>query len=153
MLTTLFGAALLTAAATPLASDDVAKPRGKPPQVMAAAVDDGGRPYVESLVIRHVPEVRVVEVKKGDKIEKVEQKVFVPVMEQRRQYLDEKGVRVFGTDGQQVRPENLPNFLRQGAPVLVSADGEKVDPFYLKLAREGTLIVVFPKPAAPAPKK
>ena len=116
-------------------------------------MDDRGRPFVESLVIRYVPEVRVLEVKKGDKIEKVEQQVVVPVMEQRRQYLDEKGVRVFGTDGKAVRPKDLPNLLRQAAPVLVSADGEKVDPFYLKLAREGTLIVVFPKPAAPAPQK
>ena len=73
--------------------------------------------------------------------------VSVPVV-QHGIALDDPGITVYGSDGKKIDPKNLPK-LTGPAPILVSADGKEVDPFYLGLAKQGTLIVVSPSLAAP----
>jgi hypothetical protein len=52
-------------------------------------------------------------------------------------------VQVFDHNGKRLAPNDIPRFLKS-MPVLVSSDGKPVDPFYLRLLREGSLIVVSP---------
>jgi hypothetical protein len=54
-------------------------------------------------------------------------------------------VGVFDTDGKKVCPKALVKLLKNPVPVLVSADGKKVDPYYLRGVKKGTLILVLPQ--------
>jgi RNA polymerase sigma factor (sigma-70 family) len=66
-----------------------------------------------------------------------------------------KDVKIYDTRGKKVGPKKLPELLKGETVVLVSADGKPVDPLYLRLVKEGTLVFVLPasaiSPAAPPP--
>lgn len=66
--------------------------------------------------------------------------------------------QAFDSDGHRISPKDLARLLREERPVLLSANGKKVDPFYLGFMKEGTLVLVLPPriampspPAAPPP--
>ena len=54
-------------------------------------------------------------------------------------------VKVYDSRGRTVDPKDLPQLLKNPVPVLVSTDGKKVDPYYLKKVKKGTLVLVPPK--------
>src|SRR5262249_48830390 len=54
-------------------------------------------------------------------------------------------VKVYDSRGRTVDPKDLPKLLKNPVPVLVSTDGKKVDPYYLKKVKKGTLVLVPPK--------
>jgi hypothetical protein len=56
---------------------------------------------------------------------------------------------VYGMDGEEISPETLPPLLEQPTPVVVSSNGRIVDPFYLSIFKEGTLIFISRDPAFP----
>ena len=62
-------------------------------------------------------------------------------------------VEAFGTDGRRIPLKALAQLLRDERPVLLSANGRKVDPFYLQLIKEGTVILVLPMPVPPPPRQ
>jgi hypothetical protein len=111
---------------------------------MVVTVGKDGRAFVERKVIRHVPTTRIVEVKSGDKVEKRQETVFVPVQEVTPVFLDDKGVTVYDSKGKRIDAKDLPKVVTRTMPVLVSADGKEIDKFFLSIVREGTLIVVAP---------
>jgi RNA polymerase sigma factor (sigma-70 family) len=66
--------------------------------------------------------------------------------------LDPAETPVYGMDGKRIDPAKLSLLLGKEIPVLISRDGQMVDPFHLRLIKEGTLIVAPPPiPAAPPP--
>lgn len=87
--------------------------------------------------------------------EKREQPVtyYVPVRRSQDIFCALKDVEVFGTDGKKVNRKEVARLLAKDRPVLVSADGRTVDPRYLKVVKEGTLILVLSqaKVTQPAP--
>jgi hypothetical protein len=143
MLRALLGAVLLAASAIPLtAAPPPPRPKGPPPVVMVADPDPASGPFIQRLVTEFRTEVREIEVKVGERTERRQQNVVVPVTRAIRVGLTDKGVKVFDAAGKRIAPKDVAKLLKQSAPVLVSADGKEVDPFYLRLAREGTLVVV-----------
>jgi hypothetical protein len=62
-------------------------------------------------------------------------------------------VEAFGTDGRRIPLRTLAKLLHDERPVLLSPDGQKVDPFYLQLMKEGTVILVLPAPELSAPRQ
>jgi hypothetical protein len=60
-------------------------------------------------------------------------------------------VKAYDTNGKAIAAEKLAKLLKKEVPVLVSADREKVDPLHLRLVKEGTVILVLPKPLAGPP--
>ena len=65
---------------------------------------------------------------------------------------------VYRADGKDVDSSDLPKLLATSRCVLVSTDGQKVDPMHLQIVKPDTLLVVVPTPApiglmygAPAP--
>jgi hypothetical protein len=58
--------------------------------------------------------------------------------------IDGKVVRAFGVDGKEVDPKDVRARVKGPTPALLSMDGKAVNPFYLRLAREGTLVLVGP---------
>lgn len=122
-------------------------PKGPPPRVVVLNADKDGRPYLEApvRVTRYVTETRqfVAVVNGQQQVQTQQVQVPVMTMEQKRLYLDDEGVTVYDPDGKKVEAKNLPK--QSGpAPALVTSDGKEIDPFYLQLARRGTLIIVAP---------
>jgi hypothetical protein len=129
------------------APKEIKPPKSPPPMVMVATVGKDGRAFVERTFIRLQPQI--VEMKKGDKVEKREE--FVSIQEAVRAFLDDKDVTVYGHKGQRIEAKELPKRIRKTMPVLVSTDGKEVDEFYRSIVREGTLIVVAPSLAGAPP--
>lgn len=126
-------------------------PKGPPPKVMVLHGDNDGGLYLQVEVTRLVEEKRAEQVKNGDRVETREVAVTVPVTETIRLSLDDKGVAVYGADGEKITAKAL----RRVAPpvaVLISADGKPVDALYRKLLRDDGLIVVAAALALPAPE-
>jgi hypothetical protein len=129
-------------------------PRGPAPRVMAVRVNAAGQPVLSKRVVEAVPEIQEVEVKVGDRTEKRQVTVHRQVVREVEMRLDVKGVEVFEARGRRIDPADVPARLKKPTAVLVSADGNPVDPFYLRLARPDTLVVVAPALASPdVPKK
>jgi hypothetical protein len=66
-------------------------------------------------------------------------------------------VKVYTAAGKEVEARDVPEKLKKQTTVLFAADGKKVDPFYLKIIKPDTLVIVGPPPSpapvAPAPPK
>ncbi len=60
-------------------------------------------------------------------------------------------VKTYDTRGKEVERKKLPGLLKGETLVLVSATGQPVDPLYLRLVKEGTLVIVLPVPIVPPP--
>jgi hypothetical protein len=144
-------AAALLAAAPVLAlgGGPDGRPGGPPPRVMVLNVERDGTPYIVQTVTEFVPEQRTQEVKVGKEIQKRVVTVYVPVRKQVRVGLDGKDVQIFDSNGKRLALQDVPRMLK-AVPVLVSADGKPVHPFYLRLVREGTLVVAAPSLTVPA---
>jgi TIGR03009 family protein len=80
---------------------------------------------------------------------------YVAMTREESRALDVAQVRVVGTDGKRIEAKALPGLLRKEIPVLVSYGGMKIDPMYLRVVKEDTLIFILPlepAPAVPAPR-
>ena len=141
---------LTLALAAPAPEPPPDAPKGPAPVVMVLNVDKDGRPYLQTTVTTYKPVTETVTVLVNGQPQQQTRVVMVPVTENRRVFLDDPGVSVCGPDGKKIDPKNLPK-LTGPAPALVSADGKDVDPFYLGLAKQGTLVIVAPSFAGPQP--
>jgi hypothetical protein len=139
------GAALVLGLAVCLrAGENADRPKGPAPKVMEILAGKDGPPYLLRTVTEYRAENRQSEVIINGRKEVRVQTVTVPVMRQVKIALDGKEVKVFGTDGKQIPAKELARRVKRPISVLVSADGKPVDPFYLRMVREETLIVVSP---------
>jgi hypothetical protein len=144
------GVALLLLPAGPLAAGEKAKgPKGPPPQIRVVELDPGGRPLLLYYEMSYVPQLQEYTVNVGNRVEKRQRTVMVPVLRQVKVKLDAEGVRIRTVGGKRVEPRNLDAYVKGTTPVLVSSDGKDVDPFYLRLLRPDGLIVIAPELAAP----
>jgi hypothetical protein len=150
---------LASSVAAPAPAEEAIKPpQGLPPaQVIASVTKDG---EFEIVQVRLVPEIRNEERTVNMNGVAVKQvvtvTVLVPVQETRR--IKGEGVKVYTAAGKEVDAKDVPDKLKKPTVVLFAADGKKVDPFYLKIIKPDTLVIVAPAPSptaapAPAPKK
>jgi hypothetical protein len=147
-----FAAAVLLAMAGSLpAGEKAEQPKGPPPKVMIASVDKDGPPYIKRTVVEYRTEKRQVEVITNGIKQLREEQVTIPILREEKVGLDGKEVQVFGTDGKLISAKEVSRRLKKATAVLVSCDGKPVDPFYVRIAREGTLIVVAPSLASTGP--
>lgn len=58
---------------------------------------------------------------------------------------DLKDIKVYSADGKEVPVKDAVKKVNDGGVVVVSADGKKVDPIYLKLLKEDVLVFVSPE--------
>ena len=127
--------------AAPAPEPPTQPPKGPAPIVLICKADKDGRPFLQAFVTHLRLKSKTVPVLKDGKVVDVVHNVADYVTEQKQVYLDEAGVAVYGADGKKVDPKILRNWAGY-TPLLLSVDGKEVDPFYLPLARRGTLIVV-----------
>lgn len=74
-----------------------------------------------------------------------------PIVYTRVRRIEPERVRVFNVEGDEIQSKSLSSLLSVAKAVLVSADGRPVDPWYLKLVKEDTLIFVLPDLLPPDP--
>jgi hypothetical protein len=154
MTSTFLTLALLLPAA-PAPAPKATLPKGPPPRIVSASIDsEGGFQLLESTT-EYVQQQRQRTVVVGGQTQTVTETVMVPVMRMIQRKVDGENVEVCGVDGKKIDPDEVRKLAGKTLPVLVSSDGKPVDPFFLRLAREGTLVLVIsakePKPV-PVPK-
>jgi hypothetical protein len=124
-------------------------PGGLPPQTVLASVDkDGDLVLRWPLVHSYVPKTTQVSANPGAAPRTVTTYELVTGQATRRSKLQE--MRVFNAVGERFRSQDLPRLLAKETTVLFAPDGLPVDPFYLRVIKPGTLVLI-PTRADPPP--
>jgi len=122
-----------------------------PPALAIVSLDKEGRFVMPMIMPVNVP-VQVQEpVTRNGKTEVITQTVYRTEFQQVVQKWDARNFHVYDTTGKEILFAQLPGLLANPTPVLISYQGPKMDPLYLKVVKEGTLILVPPKPAPGLP--
>jgi hypothetical protein len=142
MTATLF--AMLLAAPVP-AEEGIKPPKGPPPaQVLASVTSDGDFEVTRPVT---VPETqtreRTVTIDGRSVKETYSVTVFRTLLRTHR--TKPEGIKVYTADGKEVDAKELPGKLKKPMAVLWAADNQMVDPFYLKIVKPDTLVIVPPK--------
>jgi hypothetical protein len=117
-------------------------PKGPQPKQVLARLDGDGNLVVREQVTEYRTETRVVEqVVCGVKVNRAVT-VTVPVTTAVQRKYSAKAFEVYDASGKKVAGKKLSEALKKEKAVLVSVDGQKVDPFYLQLVKKDTLVVV-----------
>jgi hypothetical protein len=126
------------------ADDSPRLPNGPQPLQVLAGMDKAGNVLLWQTSVKLVPEQRTQRIDRGGgKVEERTYVVQVPVTRQVQRRFPSKDVEAFGTDAKKVDAKKLAELLDKKTVVLVSADGRPVDPFYLQIIKEGTVILVI----------
>jgi hypothetical protein len=160
MLTTNLLAALLPLALAAPAPDEkkVVLPASPPPRVGCVAALDpaAGEITLHEVSQQVVPELRTeLRTINGKKVE-VQVTVYQAVLVQQQRKLSLKEGKAFDTSGTSLEPEEVWKRLKIGTAVLISADGNKVDPAYLGIIAKEAVILAIPAgtdAAVPQPAK
>jgi hypothetical protein len=117
---------------------------------MAAHLNQDGSVRLVHTVSEMVPVEVVIKVEVDGRVEL--RKAVEHRKVQKQVQVQLRGVQLYSPDGRKLDPRDVK--LTGPTPVLVSSDGRPVDPFYTRLAREGTIIIVAPDwdPNLPAPR-
>jgi hypothetical protein len=121
-------------------------PAGPPPLHAVARMDKQGtlviRQTLMRVVYRQEQRPRPVNVGGQPAAEVVTVRVATQVPETRM--IQATGFQAFDLAGKRLEARTLPGLLKGWTDVLVSADGKMVDPFYLRVIREGTPVLIVP---------
>jgi hypothetical protein len=123
-------------------------PKGPPPLTALAVIEPKGRLTLRVPVACYEPQTVRIPSGHGSG-QAVAVTSYMPAVKEQVQVHDLKEVKAYDADGKRLIAGALAAKLRKECPVLVSANGEKVDPFYLQLVKEGTVILVVPPSPAP----
>ncbi len=140
----LLAAALQLPAAPPPKTES--KPLGPAPRVMLLQTDGDGKVRIQaSITETRKVTVNTVQVNNG-------QQVVVPTeREVQSRHLKDvtlaelENLTVFTADGKEVNRATALEKLATGGVVVVTTDGQKVDPTYLKAFKDDTLVLVSPQ--------
>jgi hypothetical protein len=141
---------LCLALAAPVPVEAVQLPSTPSPLQVLASIDKDGQVSIVSSVTEYRKAVKVT-AENGVKRETL---ILVPVTSYRTQVFALKDVQIYDTASKEIDRNKLAELLKKPIPVLVSADGGKVDPLHLRIIKDGTLVFVVPswqaRPAPPA---
>jgi hypothetical protein len=134
------------AGATAGAQEKAKTPKGLPPTFAIVLAMDKAEAVLDlgDTTVRMVSEERAKRVEKDGKVEAVKYTVYKPIGEQHVRKLELKSAEVF-TRGKKLSTEEVWKRLTVGATVLVSVDGKSVDPAYLGVLAQDTLVFVSPQ--------
>jgi hypothetical protein len=135
----------MTVLAAPAPEPDAVKPpQGPQPQQVLARMDNEGN--LEIMKSSLVPEERTVTktVVVGGVARAITEKVTVMVPVQVTHRVMTEGMKVATAGGKEVDAKDVPDRLKNWTAVIMSADGNKIDPFYLGVLKENTLTIVVP---------
>jgi hypothetical protein len=116
-----------------------------PPEQVLAKIDGKGNLVITSVTCAcYGPAQQEHTVTVGDPKAKVPVKVKTASVIVTTAELPARHVEAYSVDGKTISAETLTTLLAKEKTVLVAMDGKKVDPFYLQLYKEGTIILVPP---------
>jgi hypothetical protein len=124
-------------------------PGGQPPEQMLASIDAKGKLTLTHAACMcfgpgaHENIVNAHEMKDKEKVA-VKVKVKTASVVLTTAELPAKYVEAYTIDGKAIAADKLATLLAKEKTVLVAMDGKKVDPFYLELYKEGTIVLVPP---------
>jgi hypothetical protein len=138
-------ALVLVAANVRKEEEKLALPQGPQPLQVVAHMDRDGNVLIRQMVPVYRQEVRrkKVDQKDGGTAE-VQYTVTVMTQQEVQRKLVGHSVQAYNTDGKKIERKALAGLLKNESVVLMSVDGKKVDPFYLRLVKEGTVVLVPP---------
>jgi hypothetical protein len=142
MLTTFTLLAAMVAA--PVPKD--ATPPGPPPRILELKTEQDGKVRVQ--VIRQVKQtvtVNVVVNKNGQQVVEAQQREVMSNISTRVELSEVKDLSIWSADGKEADKPIALKKLSEGAIVVISADGKKVDPRYLKLFRDDVIVLASPE--------
>jgi len=147
----LLAASLLNAPAP--AEETPAPPKGPQPRVCLASADADGNVRLHVFVAEVVPVKETQTVDENGRLVQREVTVYRTTSRELEQKYPARDVQAFDPRGKPLDARAVAEALKKEAVVLVSADGNPVDPFYLKIVKESTLVLVLPgsKDKAPVP--
>jgi hypothetical protein len=151
----LLAVTLAAVVAAPAPPEEPVKPAEGPPptQVIARMTGSGELEITQSVLVpgKHQEERTVIV--NGQAVKQVVSATDYRT-EQRTRRLSAEGVKITTAAGKEVDIKELSEKLSKPTIVLLAADGKKVDPFYLKIIKGDTLVIVAPMPTpVPATKK
>jgi hypothetical protein len=124
-----------------------ARPAGRPPTQAEATFKDG-EIFLKVIhtVFQEKTATRTKKLPDGKEVTE-EFKVAVPVLKQVDRKVDPKKATLQRASGQAIDAKDLATLLEKPTMVFVSADGKKVDPFYLQFLADDAIILVPPAQA------
>lgn len=138
--------------AAPAPAPKPERPSGPPPSIVTISPGAEGLLTILDIDQQMVPQQRTVQVTTNDgRVRQVTQTVMVPVLRQSSRILALDKVEIYGHDGKKLAPADVKKHLSRTVPALLSRNGMPVDRFYLRMVREGTLILVIPPAHVPPP--
>lgn len=126
-----------------------AAPGGAPPEQVLASIDGKGKlTLIHATCACYGPAaqetvVTAYETQGKDRVP-VKAKVKVSSVVVTTAEIPAKFVEAYTTDGKAIPADELAKLLAKDRTVLVAMDGKKLDPFYLQLYKEGTIVLVPP---------
>jgi hypothetical protein len=136
---------LLTSGAT--AQDATKTPAGPPPtMIVVSSIDPSGALLSKQLTTRAIPVAEDRVVIEAGIMKKVTVTTYKYVPEERHNKYVLKDLEIYDVKGEKVKQEAALKRLTPGTVVLLSTNGQKVDPAYLRIVKEDTLILVQPAP-------
>jgi hypothetical protein len=124
-------------------------PVGPPPRVMIAKIEADGQPYIFTAVLENKRVTRTVTEMNMGRLEQRTETITVPVTYYLKVALNDNDAKVYAADGKRIAPEDVQQLIPNDSPVLVSSNGDPVDPIYLRLLGKGAVVVVSPRLVAP----
>lgn len=133
---------LVACCAVPASSQKLRIPSSPPPQYILGSVDKAGNLNYRRNVHRKIPTVRTrVVLKDGKKVEE-KQTVYVPVVSTVESRQPLKSIDIYNGNGEKVDAEDFKDAMSKPRVLLLSSNGKKPDPFYLKLLKPEVYIIV-----------
>jgi RNA polymerase sigma factor (sigma-70 family) len=111
-----------------------------PPVVGRAVIEKQERLVLRSPVCYYEPKTRYATVP-GSQVQHFETS-YEMVVKEHVQRFDLKDVEATDADGKKIEKQALAKTLQQETPVLIALDGRKVDPYYLAVVKEGTIVLM-----------
>lgn len=123
---------------------NAAGPAGMPPSLASASVDAKGMIHIQESSGGTEPMDMDIEVENDGVKEKVKITVKNTYFSMNKRSLEAKWVKAHDVSGKDIDAKALTTKLNKHMNVLVSVDSKKVDPYYLQLYKEGTIVLMPP---------
>jgi hypothetical protein len=117
-------------------------PGGPPPSWVCASIAKDGKIIVGIPVITY--KTVTTKIKKDG--EEKEAYYYEPVAKEHVKSFEASDVKAFDVQGKPMDSKELAKLLEKKTLVLCSTDSRKVDPFYLRIIKDGTVVLVISKP-------
>src|SRR5262249_10161916 len=133
-------------------TDKISLPKGPQPMQVVALMDKEGNLLIRQTTTAYVPETRQRIVQKDGRNVTETFTTYVAVYRTVEYRVKGRVSRVFAPDGRPGAGNARARRPARKTPLLLSADGKRVDPFYLQVMKTGTLLLVLPRTeGAPVP--